>query len=299
MRHTPAQAHRQRKLASLASAAAEPGSELTGSAYQLMQAQLADHRRSLKKIQSIERKIDAKRSFLPDYDAWVNGALATGTGGHDLVLTTVMVWHIDAGNYARALEIAAYAIKHSLPLPDQYDRNLGTVLIDEIGGAALAGKIPLPEALRILPGVLYLTKDLDAPDQARAKMYKAFGWALIGKTGPADIDYDAVLQPAAVQALEHLQRALSLWEQVGCKKDIERLERRLKKLDEPSAPILSPDPGPSAAQAETEGPQPDVEARSPPTLQAIEAPGQPGDEVDVALSGAGGEAVARSDLTLP
>lgn len=260
MRQTPAQAHRQRKLASLTSAAAEPGSELVGTAYQLMQAQLADHRRSLKLIQSVERKIEAKREFLPDYDAWVDGALATGTGGHDLVLTTVMVWHIDAGNYARALEIAAYAIKHSLPLPDQYDRNLGTVLIDEIGGAALAGKIPLPEALEILPCVLYLTKDLDAPDQARAKLYKALGWALIGKTGPADIDYDAVQRPAALQALEHLQRALSLWDQVGCKKDIERLERRLKKPDEPSAPVPSPDPGTPAAQAETDGQKFNVKA---------------------------------------
>ena len=48
-----------------------------------------------------------------------------------------MVWHIDAGNYAQALDIAAYAIKHKLPLPDQYDRNLGTVLIDEIGAGHL------------------------------------------------------------------------------------------------------------------------------------------------------------------
>lgn len=260
MRQTPAQAHRQRKLAGLASATAEPGSELTGTAYQLMQAQLADHRRSLKQIQSVERKIEAKREFLPTYDAWVDGALATGTGGHDLVLTTVMVWHIDAGNYARALEIADYAVEHNLPLPDQYDRNLGTVLIDEIGGAALAGKIPLSEALKVLPEVLDLTHGLDAPDQARAKLHKALGWALIGKTGPADIDYDAVSRPMASSALYHLQRALSLWDQVGCKKDIERLERRLKKPDEPSAPVPSPDPGTPAAQAKTEGQKPAVKA---------------------------------------
>lgn len=260
MRQTPAQRHQQRKLSSQANGAAEPGSELQGSAYELMQAQLAEHRRSLKLIQSVERKIEAKRLFLPVYDAWVDGALASGTGGHDLVLTTVMVWHIDAGNYRRALDIATYAIAHKLPLPDQYDRNLGTVLIDEIGAAALAGKIPLAEALDILRDVLWMTENLDAPDQARAKLHKALGWALIGKTGPADIDYEAVLRPAARDALEHLQRALLLWDQVGCKKDIERLERRLKKPDEPSAPIPLPDPGTPAAQAETEGHKPDVKA---------------------------------------
>lgn len=260
MRQTPAQRHQQRKLSGQANAAAEPGSELTGSAYQLMQAQLAEHRRSLKLIQSVERKIEAKRLFLPVYAAWVQGALASGTGGHDLVLTTVMVWHIDAGNYGQALDIAAYAIKHKLPLPDQYDRNLGTVLIDEIGAAALAGKMERNEALYVLPYLLHLTQDLDAPDQARAKLHKALGWALIGKTGPADIDYDAVLRPAASEALQHLQRALLLWDQVGCKKDIERLERRLKKPDEPSAPSPSPDPGTPAAQAATEGHQPDVKA---------------------------------------
>ena len=225
-----------------------------------MQAQLAEHRRSLKLIQSVERKIEAKRTFLPVYDAWVDGALASGTGGHDLVLTTVMVWHIDAGNYGRALEIAAYAIRHKLPLPDQYDRNLGTVLIDEIGAAALAGKIPLLDAISVLPRVLDLTQELDAPDQARAKLYKAMGWVLIGKTGPADIDYEAVLRPIAINALKYLQRALDLWDQVGCKKDIERLERRLKKPDEPGAPSPSPDPGTPAAQAETDGQKPDANA---------------------------------------
>ncbi|SEA50828.1 phage terminase small subunit [Variovorax sp. YR216] len=234
MRQTPTQRHLQRKLAVLAVAAVPSGGELQGSAYELMLVQLAEHRRRLKDIQSVERKIEAKRQFLPDYDAWVDGALSAGQGAQDLILTTVLVWHIDAGNYRRALQIAPYAVRHDLPLPDQYERNLATVLIDEFGAAALGGKMTIAEAREHLPQVIALTEELDAPDQARAKLHKAMGFALIGKTGPADVDFDAVSTPDARAALEHLQRALALFDQVGVKKDIERLERRLKKPDVPA-----------------------------------------------------------------
>ncbi|CAN7261492.1 phage terminase small subunit [Variovorax sp. LjRoot84] len=238
MRQTPAQRSLQRKLAIVASAAAPAGGELQGSAYELMLAQLAEHRRSLKDIQSVERKIEAKRAFLPDYDAWVDGALTGGNGAQDQVLTTVLVWHIDAGNYRRAIQIAQYAVAHQLAPPDQYDRNLGTILIDEFAAAALSGKMENTDARELLPQVLFGTERLDAPDQARAKLHKAFGYALLGKTSPADVEYDKVTTPDARAALEQLQRALVLFDQVGVKKDIERLERRLRSElpAEPPAP---------------------------------------------------------------
>ncbi|WP_418131518.1 phage terminase small subunit [Variovorax sp. 278MFTsu5.1] len=236
MRQTPAQRHLQAKLAKIASAAAGVGGELQGSAYQLMLAQLAEHRRALKDIQSVERKIEAKRAFLPVYDAWIDGVLASNGGAQDQVVTTVLVWHIDAGNYQRAIEIAEYAVTHKLAPPDQYDRNLATILIDEFATAALTGKMDRATARDLLPIVLHGTRDLDAPDQARAKLHKAFGYAVIGRAGSADVDYDKVSADDARLALDHLQRALALFEQVGVKKDIERLERRLNKPETPPAP---------------------------------------------------------------
>lgn len=235
MRKTPAQRSLAAKLAMATAAAAPAGSEPQGSAYEMMLVQLAEHRRALKDIQSIERKIEAKRHFLPAYDAWVDGVLASGRGAQDQVITTVLVWHIDAGNYRRAIAIAQYAVQHDLAPPDQYDRSLGTILIDEFATAALGGKMEIAEARDLLPQVLVGTQDLDAPDQARAKLHKAMGYALLGKTGPADVDYDQVPAFAARAALEHLQRALGLYDQVGVKKDIERLERRLK-AEPPPAP---------------------------------------------------------------
>lgn len=228
MRQTPAQRSLARKLALATAAAAPAGSEPQGSAYELMLLQLAEHRRTLKGIQSVERKIEAKRAFLPAYDSWVDGVLANGRGAQDQVITTVLIWHIDAGNYARAIEIAVYAIKHELSPPDQYERSLGTILIDEFAAAALAGKMSTAEARELLPQVIFGTRELDAPDQARAKLHKALGYALIDKTGPADVELEKVDTSTAQAALEHLQRALALFDQVGVKKDIERLERRIK-----------------------------------------------------------------------
>ncbi|MCW5320538.1 terminase [Verminephrobacter aporrectodeae subsp. tuberculatae] len=222
---TPARRHQMRVHAAQAVPA---GGEVEGSMYELMQAQLYEHRRTLKGIQSIERKIEAKRAFLPVYDDWIDGALAGDNGAQDMVLVSVMVWHLDVGNWTRGLQIGAYALRHKMSLPDQYQRDIATLLIDESSTAALAGKMDGDEAVQTLGEVENLTRDLDAPDQARAKLHKAIGYALIGKTPSADPDFSTLDQEQATQAMDQLQRAQQLFDKVGVKKDMERLERRLK-----------------------------------------------------------------------
>lgn len=229
MSKSPARAHLQAKLAAIANEQASEGGTPQGSAYQLMLGQLAAHRRALKDIQSVERKIEAKRTFILDYDIWVNAALAADSGAQDQVLTTVLIWAIDIGSYARALQIAEYAVRHKLDLPDQYERDLGTALIDEFAQAALSNKLSGEDALEILVAVRALTDPLDAPDQARAKLYKALGYALIGKVNSNDVDLEKADQEKVKQAQPILERALSLFDGVGVKKDIERIDRHLKK----------------------------------------------------------------------
>lgn len=228
MRLTPAQRHLQRKAAAAAAAAAPQGASTEGSAYELMQAQLYEHRRTLKAIQSVERKIEAKREFLPLYQAWVDGVLRSGNGAHDMVLTTVFVWCIDVGEYQRALMIGSYILHHSLPLPDHYARDPATTLIDEMADAYLRGRMPGDQAPQLLESVLQLTADLDAPDQARAKLHKAIGYAFMGKSAAQDVEVAELALEPAQRAMPHLQRAFDLFTGVGVKKDIERLERRLK-----------------------------------------------------------------------
>jgi hypothetical protein len=204
---SPAHAHYLRMTA--AKASADAGLALA-TGYELMLAKLAEDRRRLKQVQSIQRKIEIKRALLPEYQAWVEGALQ-GPGGQDDVLMTVMVWRIDTADWSGALQIAAHALRHRLALPDQYERSLGCLIAEEIAERALASEaVPLA----ILLDTDRLTADEDMPDEARAKLAKALGHALRGSDPEA--------------ALAQYRRALALHDRVGVRKDIERLERELK-----------------------------------------------------------------------
>lgn len=211
---TPAQRHFARVAAALVAATGEPGQSMAGaSRYELMLAKLATDRRRLKEVQSIERKRVVKLEVLPEYADYVAGALEGGRGAQDDVLVTVMVWRIDVGDYAGALLIARYALQHGLTLPDQYERTLATGVAEEFAEAALlALKAEKGFDLDQLYQVADLTDKHDMPDQVRAKLYKAIGYAL-----------DAY----PTLALPNLRRALELHDKVGVKKDIERLEKAL------------------------------------------------------------------------
>ncbi|MFM0302418.1 phage terminase small subunit [Paraburkholderia sediminicola] len=213
---SPAQRHYERVSAELTAASAAPGESLAGaSAYELMLAKLATDRRRLKAIHSIERKIDVKRAeLLPEYVDYVAGALSGGRGAQDDVLTTVMIWRVDAGDFAGALDIARYALAHRMTLPDQYDRPLATAIAEEFAQAALAAfKLGDTFDADQLDEVMMLTVSADMHDQVRAKLHKALGKAL------QDSDRAA--------ALDHLRRALQLDERAGVKQDIARLETEL------------------------------------------------------------------------
>lgn len=225
---SPARQHLLRVRAEQEAARAPAGQPIEGSAHELMLAQLFEHRRTLKAIQSVERKIEAKRQFLADYDAYIAGVLAADSGAADVVFTTVMVWHLDVGSWETALAMADYALRHNLALPDQYTRDTATLLMDETSTAFLAGKVEPPVALGVLTTVLSLTAERDAPDQARAKLHKAIGYAMLGKTPAVDPDITQTIPALAQQAMDHLTRAHQLFDKVGVKKDMERLERRLK-----------------------------------------------------------------------
>lgn len=233
---SPALRHQALMLAMRAAGNASPDGVTTGSAYELMLCKLADDRRRLKSIQSVQTKIDIKATLLPEYKEWIDGVLASGRGAQDDVISTVLVWHIDVGDYDRALQIAAYALQHKFTLPDQYSRDIPTMLIDEFSGAYLNGKLSNEPAyaVEVLSAVGHLTESLDAPDQARAKLHKALGYALIAVIDKADpTDIAPTLIDQANAALVNFKRALELFEHVGVKKDIERLERRIKRATDP------------------------------------------------------------------
>lgn len=232
---TLARRHFQRVGAAAASAATDPGEQINANAYELALASLSEHKRRLKQVQSIERKIEVKRQLLPEYAPWVDGVLQAGRGGQDAVLMTVMVWRIDTGDYAGALRIAEYALKHDLAMPDQYQRGVATLVVEEIADQALAAlSAGGAFSYHVLAIAGDLTGDSDMPDEVRAKLHKALGLALVK---PMDGSPDAAA--LASEAIEHLRRAVQLNERVGVKKDIERLERFIKHHPDSAAPATN------------------------------------------------------------
>lgn len=227
-----AQAHQRRARAAMEAAKTAPQQSMAGAtAYEHQLNQLLQDRLRLKAIQSTAAKEALKPQLLPQYVPYVEGVLAGGNGAQDDVLTTIMVWRIDAGEYAGALDIADYVLKHKLIMPDRFERTTGCLVAEEIATAALkAQKTNGTFDLSILHRTVELTDDEDMPDQARAKLYLATGRATVH-----GITAEEPGQPGQIQAgIDLLKRAIELHDSCGGKKDLDGAERLLKKHAAPS-----------------------------------------------------------------
>lgn len=197
--------------------------------YELMLIKLAEDKRRLSTVQSMEKRAELKAQLLPDYAPWVAGVIEGNQGVQDDVLMTVMVWHIDAGNLAEAVKIAAYAIEHKLKMPDQYKRTTPVVIAEEIADRYLkAHSANEPIDIGIIQQAIDVTINQDMPDEVKAKLYKVLGYALLNEAlVPESLpDHTTRLN----YTLECFNRALSLHEKVGVKKDIEQVQREIKNL---------------------------------------------------------------------
>ncbi|NKG32818.1 phage terminase small subunit [Erwinia rhapontici] len=216
---TPAKRHFQNVMAQNRGNGVTTFADMT--AYEQILHRLRIDMNRLKGIQRKETKAEEKQKLLPDYQGWIDGTLAADSGQADEVLTRVMLWHIDAGNIAEALRIGEYVIRHQLAMPDLFQRTAAVTLIDEICDPVLAAfkaqanvATVSVDLLKALDG---LTTGQDVPEQVRAKLWKAIGYTL--RTAPET-------QP---EALEYLQKAIGEFSDIGVKRDIEQLERLLKK----------------------------------------------------------------------
>ncbi|EJM7987692.1 terminase endonuclease subunit [Salmonella enterica] len=223
---SPAQRHMMRVSASQA-AQREQAPLRHATAYEQMLVKLADDRRTLKNIRSNERKAEKKRELLPFYAPWVAGVLADGCGAQDDIVMTVMLWRLDAGDIAGALEIAPYALKYGLT--SDHRRTTPYMLVEEVALAALrlrdAGE---SVDLSWLQTTIDLTDGADVPDMVRARLHKVTGLTL------RDAGMNA-------EALAQFQRAMQLDRNAGVRKEIERLERALKpKAEAPPRKTTKP-----------------------------------------------------------
>ncbi|MCC4290423.1 phage terminase small subunit [Vreelandella aquamarina] len=220
---SPARKHYEQVTAAKAAGTATPGEQQQGEQYELHAHALYEARRTLKKIKSTQAKIEEKRKMLPDFMPYVDGVLSEGKGAKDDVLMTLMIWCIDVGDFEKALEIGAYAMKHGIDTPDQFDRDTVSILAEEIAEgvrASLEKEGADADALaNVMARTVAVVGDHDMHDQIKAKLHKSYGYALRAAEDPEG-------------ALEQLKQALSLNERIGVKQDIQQLERQLKNAGE-------------------------------------------------------------------
>lgn len=223
---SPAQRNQLRKRAALQAAEVAPAMSMAGAtAYEQQLLQLNQDRLRLKQVQSEQGKAELKRSLIPAYAPYIEGVLSAGNGAQDDVLTTLMVWNIDAGDYAAALNIGRYVLEHKLKMPDRFERTTGCLLAEEVANAALKQqKAGEPFDRFVLTLAADITAAHDMPDQARAKLHLALGKAYL-----AELDEAAPNAEGLEQARANLARAIDLHSNCGGKKDLERVERLLKK----------------------------------------------------------------------
>jgi hypothetical protein len=223
---SPAQRNQLRKRAALQASMVAPERSMAGAtAYEQQLLQLNQDRLRLKQVQSEQGKAELKRTLIPAYQPYIEGVLSAGNGAQDDVLTTLMVWSIDAGDYVGALTIGRYVLQHNLKMPDRFARTTGCLLAEEVANAALKQqKAGEPFDRFVLTLAADITAEHDMPDEARAKLHLALGKAYL-----ADLDEAAIDGEQLEQARANLARAIDLHSNCGGKKDMERVVRLLKK----------------------------------------------------------------------
>lgn len=219
---TPAQKHFQRVMAERHGKTDEQ-SDTARTAHEQIMHRLRMDQSALRRVQSDQAKAAMKRQLLPHYEGWIEGTLDGDSGRQDEVIVTLMVWAIDAGDYALATRIGRYVVVHGLLMPDRFNRTAATVLVDEICDPILVqvkadDTTDVTPYLAVLNEVAEFTTGSDMPDVVRAKLCKARAFALRNGTTEEQIT-----------ALELLRQALTLDAGAGVKKEIDRLARVVKK----------------------------------------------------------------------
>ncbi len=240
-------------------AAARPEDGPDASDYQLLLAALGADISRLRDIQSIEQRIALKRDLVGAYDDHVRAALdaarAEGKALEDEIVSTMLIWHLDIGDYAYALVLAEHVLRFGLALPAYVRRAAPTLIAEEVATAALkalgtGGTFDLGT----IDAVISLTDGEDMPDIVRAKLFKARAKILMAMAAALTAD-PAVSAPAGAvhgalaAALAACQRAMQLDGAAGLKKDIERLTSAISRNAPPAGPESGPD---SAGTGESE-----------------------------------------------
>ena len=221
---TPAQRHFQKVMAERRGQADEE-TDIQRTVHEQILHRLRMDLSRLSGVQSEETKAEMKKSMLPEYEGWIEGTLDGDSGRQDEVITRLMVWAIDCRDYALALRLGRYVVRHGLTLPDNFNRTAATFLTEEVSKplltlAAADADADLSSGVAVLDEVAEIVADSDMPDVVRAKLCKA---RALARRGATDITTKA-------EALALFREALTRNPNAGVKKEIATLAREVKKL---------------------------------------------------------------------
>ncbi|MCU4341783.1 terminase [Acinetobacter pittii] len=225
----------QHQAKSAAETAAEFGTMLNTNAYEQQLLQLNSDKNRLKNIQSKQNKIELKRQLLPNYKPYVEGILEVKPGVQDAVITEILVWAIDIGDYEFALDIAEYVLEHGLKLPDRFERSEACFITEDIADEFLktlktdvAVDITVLERLeQLITDESLIQSKRDMPDEVKAKLYLA-----LGKTEMRFVTGEELVDLVhATRARDFLDQACKLDDKCGGRTDLNKMTKLASKLN--------------------------------------------------------------------
>lgn len=206
----------------------EYGSMQDLTAYELQLVQLNNDRIRLKNMQSDKLRAEFKTQQLPQYLPYVQGILQARPNVPDDIVTEMMVWAVDIGDFGTTLDIAEYVLSANLPMPDRFGRNVASFITEDVADDVLK-RLQMPEApnlpvvlsdlerlLEIISNNKLPASTTDMPDQVKAKLHLALGRVYM-------------TQENYTSAKEHLQSALSLHEHCGAKTNLKQVLKHLSQ----------------------------------------------------------------------
>lgn len=227
--------YQQHQAISAAETAAEFGTMQNTNAYEQQLLQLNSDKNRLKNIQSKQNKIELKRQLLPNYKPYVEGILEVKPGVQDAVITEILVWAIDIGDYEFALDIAEYVLEHGLKLPDRFERSEACFITEDIADEFLKTlKTDVAVDITVLERLEQLITDeslvqskRDMPDEVKAKLYLA-----LGKTEMRFVTGEELVDLVhATRARDFLDQACKLDDKCGGRTDLNKMTKLASKLN--------------------------------------------------------------------
>ncbi len=209
------QAKRHKKEAQYLTETPPTGREQTQQPTSQIEVRFFNDWEQLSNIQSHEAKNAKKAELLPGYTSWIDGTIAGGVGTQNDMLLKLMVWALDVHDFVVATKIAEYALLNNMVMPEPFSRSVATIYAEQIADEGLKHIDNIADYADVYEQAVELTNSHDMPDEVRAKLYRAWGNSL-KDTYPAD-------------AITAYQRAIKLNPKVGCRQDLQNLDKELNQ----------------------------------------------------------------------